>query len=59
VYVLQYGLGIVVTTALVEGMNVNAKWAAAAAIVFAVPFTFWLSRWIIKRKAAPASTGLS
>ena len=50
VYVLQYGLGITLTTALIEGVHLNAEFAAALAIVITVPFTFWLSRWIIKRR---------
>lgn len=57
VYLLQYGLGITLTTALVECVHLNAKIAAAVAILLTVPFTFWLSRWIIKRRSmlAPAS----
>jgi putative flippase GtrA len=54
VYVLQYGLGITLTTALIERVHLNAEFAAAVAIVLTVPFTFWLSRWIIKRKNTPA-----
>jgi putative flippase GtrA len=54
VYVLQYGLGITLTTALIEGVHLNAEFAAAVAIVLMVPFTFWLSRWIIMRKNTPA-----
>jgi putative flippase GtrA len=50
VYVVQYLLGITLTTALIEGAQVNAKIAPALAIVIAVPFTFWLARWIIKPK---------
>jgi putative flippase GtrA len=57
VYVLQYGLGITLTAVLIERMRISAEFAAAVAIVLTVPFTFWLSRWIIKRKntRAPAS----
>ena len=50
VYVVQYLLGITLTTALIEGAQVDANIAPALAIVIAVPFTFWLARWIIKRK---------
>jgi putative flippase GtrA len=50
VYILQYGLGITLTTALIEGVHLSAEFAAALAIVITVPFTFWLSRWIIKRR---------
>jgi putative flippase GtrA len=50
VYVVQYGLGITLTTALIEGAQVNASIAPALVIVITVPFTFWLTRWIITRK---------
>jgi putative flippase GtrA len=40
VYVLQYGLGITLTTAFIEGVHLNAEFAAALAIVITVPFTF-------------------
>lgn len=53
VYVLQYGLGITLTTALIERVHLNAEIAAAVAILLTVPFTFWLSRWIIKRRNTP------
>jgi putative flippase GtrA len=49
VYVVQYGLGIALTVALVEGAQVNANIAPALVVVLTLPFTFWLSRWIIKR----------
>ncbi len=49
VYVLQYGLGITLTTLLVEGAHVNAEFVPPLVIVITLPFTFLLSRWIIKR----------
>jgi putative flippase GtrA len=49
VYVLQYGLGMTLTMALVEGMHINAEFGPPLVIVITLPFTFWLSRWIIKR----------
>jgi putative flippase GtrA len=49
VYVLQYGLGITLTTALVEGAHVNPEFAPPLVIVITLPFTFWLSRRIITR----------
>jgi putative flippase GtrA len=55
VYVLQYGLGLALTTVLVEIANLNPNYAAAIAIVITVPFTFWLSRWIIKGPERPAT----
>jgi putative flippase GtrA len=56
VYVLQYGLGITLTTALVEGVHVNAEFVPPLVIVTMLPFTFWLSRWIIKRGKKPGPT---
>jgi putative flippase GtrA len=50
VYVLQYGLGITLTTVLIEGLHLNAKYVPALVIVITLPFTFLLARWIIKRK---------
>jgi putative flippase GtrA len=50
VYVLQYGLGITLTTVLIEGLRLNAKYVPALVIVITLPFTFLLARWIIKRK---------
>jgi putative flippase GtrA len=49
VYVLQYGLGITLTTALIEGLHLHAVYAPPLAIMITLPFTFWLARWIIKR----------
>jgi putative flippase GtrA len=57
VYVLQYGLGITLTTGLVQRAHLDAEFAAAVAIVLTVPFTFLLSRWIIKRKNTPVPGG--
>ena len=57
VYVLQYGLGITLTTALIKWVYLKAEFAAALAIVLTVPFTFWLSRWIIKRRETQAPAG--
>ena len=53
VYVLQYGLGITLTTALIEGLHLHAEFVPALVIVITLPFTFWMSRWIIKRKKNP------
>jgi putative flippase GtrA len=50
VYVLQYGLGITLTTALIEGLHFHAEYVPALVIVITLPFTFWLARWIIKRE---------
>jgi putative flippase GtrA len=50
VYVLQYGLGITLTTALIEGLHLHAEYVLALVIVITLPFTFWLARWIIKRE---------
>jgi putative flippase GtrA len=49
VYVLQYGLGITLTVALVEGAHVYAEFAPMLVIALSFPLTFLLSRWIIKR----------
>ncbi len=53
VYGVQYVLGIGFTALLVEGMEIDAAIAPAFVIVLTLPFTFVLSRWIIKRKADP------
>lgn len=50
VYVLQYGLGITLMAALIEGLHLHAEYAPALVIVITVPFMFWLSRGIIKRE---------
>jgi putative flippase GtrA len=49
VYVLQYLLGFTLTVALVERAHINPEFVLALVIVITLPFTFWLSRWIIKR----------
>ena len=56
VYVLQYGLGITLMTALIEGLHLHAEYVPPLVIVITLPFTFWLSRWIIKRKENNAPT---
>ncbi len=53
VYLLQYGLGITLTTLLVEGAGVNAEFVPPLVIVLTLPFTFLLSRWIIKKPHPP------
>ena len=50
VFVLQYGLGITLMTAFIEGLHLHAEYVPALVIVITLPFTFWLARWIIKRK---------
>ncbi len=50
VYVLQYGLGITLMTAFIEGLHLHAEYVPALVIVITLPFTFWLARWIIKRE---------
>jgi putative flippase GtrA len=50
VYVLQYGLGITLTTAFIEGLHLHAEYVPVLVIVITLPFTFWLARWIIKRE---------
>ncbi len=50
VYLLQYVLGLALTTAFVEVVGINAEFVPPLVIVFTLPFTFWLSRWIIKRQ---------
>jgi putative flippase GtrA len=59
VYVLQYSLGITLTTLLIEGANLNPEIVPALVIVMTLPFTFLLSRRIIKRRGkvgvAPAA----
>ena len=57
VYVLQYLLGVSLTTALVEIANLRPELAAALAIPITLLPTFWLSRWIIKRDT-PARAAL-
>ncbi len=52
VYALQYGLGITLTTLLVEFAHVNAEFVPPVVIVITLPFTFLLSRWIIKKPHA-------
>jgi len=54
VYVVQYGLGIALTAALIEGLHLDAKLVPALVIILTLPFTFWLSRWIIKRSKETA-----
>lgn len=49
VYVLQYGLGILLTAVLIEGLHLDAFYAPALVIVATLPATFLLARWIIKR----------
>jgi putative flippase GtrA len=55
VYVLQYVSGMTLTAALVEGLNLNARYAPALVIVLTLPLTFVTARWIVKRekRAAP------
>jgi hypothetical protein len=50
VYVLQYGLGIALMTAFIEGLHLPAEYVPALVIVITLPFTFCLARWIIKRE---------
>jgi putative flippase GtrA len=50
VYVLQYGLGITLTTVLIEGAKLNPEIVPALVIIMTLPFTFLLSRRIIKRR---------
>jgi putative flippase GtrA len=56
VYVLQYGLGITLTTVLIEGFHLNAEYVPLLVVVITLPFTFWLSRRIIKRTATKVPT---
>jgi putative flippase GtrA len=50
VYVLQYGSGITLTTLLIERVHLSAEFVPALVIAITLPFTFWLSRRIIKRR---------
>lgn len=50
VYVVQYGLGITLTMALVKLLHVDTKFAPMLVIIITLPVTFGLSRWIIKRR---------
>jgi putative flippase GtrA len=55
IYVVQYGLGIILTTAFVERLHVRAEFALALVIAITVPVMFLLARWIIKREKKPTS----
>jgi putative flippase GtrA len=50
VYAAQYVLGITLMTALVKGVYLDAEFALVLVMVITLPFTFWMSRWIIKRR---------
>lgn len=50
VYLIQYLIGVLVLTLLVDWIHFNAILAAPIAIVSAIPVTFVLSRTIIKTK---------
>jgi putative flippase GtrA len=54
VYIVQYGLGITLTTAFIEGLHLRAEYALPVVIVITLPVTFWLARWIIKREKKTA-----
>jgi putative flippase GtrA len=56
VYVVQYGLGITLTTAFIEGLHLHAEYVLPLVIVITLPVTFWLARWIIKRDKKTGST---
>jgi len=50
VYILQYGIGITLITLLVADVHINAEFGPPLVIMITLPFTFLLSRWIIKRE---------
>jgi putative flippase GtrA len=50
VYVLQYALGITLTTVLIEAVELNPEIVPALVIIMTLPVTFFLSRRIIKRR---------
>jgi putative flippase GtrA len=50
VYVLQYALGITLTTVLIEGGELNPEIVPVLVIIMTLPVTFLLSRRIIKRR---------
>jgi len=52
VYVLQYGVGMVCLTLLVERRWVSAEIAPLVVVVITLPLTFLASRYLIKGKPA-------
>ena len=51
VYVVQYGLGMSLTTVLIECLHLREEYVPVLVIVAMLPFTFLIARRIIKRKA--------
>ena len=49
VYLLQYGLGMLCLTVLVEQAGVNAKFAPLVVVAITLPVSFFASRFLIKR----------
>ncbi|HET7834015.1 MAG TPA: GtrA family protein [Gallionella sp.] len=53
VYVIQYGLGVLVLWLLVDLANVSPAWAMIGVIVATIPVTFLASRFILNKKGQP------
>ncbi len=50
VYIVQYALGITLTTIFIKHLHIRAELVLPLVIAIAVPITFWMTRWIIKRE---------
>lgn len=50
VYVMQYGLGLLCLTVLVERQWASKEWAPLLVVVLTLPLTFLASRYLIKEK---------
>lgn len=48
VYALQYGLGLVVLSVLLQ-LGIDAKWAMAGVVAATIPVTFLASRFVLKK----------
>ena len=53
VYVIQYGLGVLVLWLLVDQAGLSPAWAMVGVIVATIPVTFLASRFILNRKGQP------
>jgi putative flippase GtrA len=53
VYLIQYGVSVVIVTLWVEALRWPAAFAPLAAIVVTIPLTYVLSRWVFIRRREP------
>ena len=55
VYVVQFALGLSLLAVFVERLHWDKRVAAIAVVCCSVPFTFLLSRWIIRAPEGPST----